>query len=322
MSEENKPEVTRRRLLRRAGTLAAGAGVAGVASAALGSPAQAADGGPVVIGGNNTGTATTSLTAGNRTTVTLNLANAADGPSLTTKVVTTDVAGNAPFDPEEVAPGTVFADQFGDMHVVGEDEIGSFSNMMYSPTWAYMTVPWSPLKIVHTWDGFKGPGSGLPTGLSGRHYLEGGRFDSFGRVEPLSKMDQPNPDLVINLRAFVPVRPEYAAVQGVLIVENTLKRAGDPAAPFLGMWDEGPYPFSTTLSYHGGVEASSTFVQVPLGRDGKVRLKLSSPALVVFDIVGWVIKDPIVQLAEGPSVAGARARTNGKALRTTPLRKG
>ncbi|NUT36848.1 MAG: hypothetical protein HOV79_27655 [Hamadaea sp.] len=63
MSEDNA--VNRRRLLRRAGTVAAGLGAAGVASAVAASPAAAADGQAIVQGSDNAGTTLTTVTSSN-----------------------------------------------------------------------------------------------------------------------------------------------------------------------------------------------------------------------------------------------------------------
>jgi len=72
MGEEIKPAVSRRGLLRRASTVAAGVGVVAAASAA---PALAADGDAIQVGGTYTGGAKTSLTSGNSNTPVLKLAN-------------------------------------------------------------------------------------------------------------------------------------------------------------------------------------------------------------------------------------------------------
>lgn len=325
MPEENKPEVSRRRLLRRAGTLAAGAGAAGIAGAAVGSPAQADDGDTLLIGRNtNVATSTTVLTGGNTTNVTLNLANTTDGPSLTTKPVVTTDDGTAPFTPAQVPVGTIFADQYGDMHVTGADEFGAFSNMLYSPTWAYTTIPLPQRRIIHTWNGYQ---SGTPWGIPGRKYIVPGSatYDSLGRVVPRSGT---GPDLVIDLRTFISYAPHFAAVQGVLIIENSWNDTGGrhPAA-FAGLWDEGAYPSNTSISYSWGSHATSAYGQTRLGSDGLIRLKLSSPGMVVFDICGFVLKDPFVQFGPdmaifGSAVAGAAgASASGAGLRNAPLRK-
>ncbi|WP_027341665.1 hypothetical protein [Hamadaea tsunoensis] len=77
MSETLEPAaVDRRRLIRRAGTVAAGLGAAGVATAVAATPASAASGDAVLLGkaDNDSGTATTGITSSN-TTGTLALEN-------------------------------------------------------------------------------------------------------------------------------------------------------------------------------------------------------------------------------------------------------
>ena len=96
MQEQDNDEdrsVNRRRLLRRAGTVAAGVAGAGVVSAVVSSPAQAATGDNFVLGTANTAGATTKLTAGDATQPALRLENAVAGGAPDAILFATSYAG-------------------------------------------------------------------------------------------------------------------------------------------------------------------------------------------------------------------------------------
>ena len=99
--------VRRRRLLRGAGTVAvavAGAGAVG----AIATPADAADGNPLNIGQANTGTLTTTLTAGSTANPVVRLNNSAVGgaPLSLKPLVTTTPNPNDPTTWTTEAPST------------------------------------------------------------------------------------------------------------------------------------------------------------------------------------------------------------------------
>jgi hypothetical protein len=151
--EENKPAVSRRRLLRRAGTVAAGVGVVGAASAVGASPAQAADNDPMLVGHSHTGTSKTSLDSGNNTTPTFKLSNPnAAGVPLELKPVMLDENEVSPVVPMAVPSGSTYVDNWGDVHVIGKAG-GTGTNldlMSYSATWSAQPFPIAPLRLVDT----------------------------------------------------------------------------------------------------------------------------------------------------------------------------
>jgi hypothetical protein len=136
MQEDNA--VNRRRLLRRAGTVAAGLGAAGVASAVASSPASAAAGDPAILGANDATTATTSITSTNATS-TLALSNTGGGVPL----VLNPVAW-----PATPPTGAIGVDDSG--YLLYGFDAGN-TGLVYDDSWANFTVPlFSPQRVLDT----------------------------------------------------------------------------------------------------------------------------------------------------------------------------
>jgi hypothetical protein len=285
MQEQDQSRtVGRRKLLRRAGTVAAGAAGAGVVGSMVGSPAQAAPGDPVVIGSANTGgTTTTTLTSGNATNPALRLNNAA-GPALSVQLSET-------IDPTTAPSGSIYVDSYGDFNAVGEVEGERFLTTAYSPTWAFMPWPESPFRWVDT------------RTAAGRAFLKpGSTFDSSGRLLP--KNSNTTPDAIVDLSEL------FAG--GIGAVQVNLTVANAVSGGYASLWDEGAFPGISNINYATGTLAN--FAQTLIGQDRAIRVKTSKAAVIIIDIMGWVLTDPFWQLGGASARAtNARGGTN-KAL--------
>ena len=281
--------VNRRRLLRRAGTVAAGAAGVTVAGAMVSSPAQAAEGDAVLAGkANVSGAATTKLTGGDDTHPTLRLENA-NGPALS--LTNTDVDLNAP-------AGSVFVDSLGDFNALTTDGTNKYWTMAYSPTWATMTIPVSPFRLVDT------------RNSAGRTYVVPGsaNYDSAGRVLPKGGTGA---DLVIDLSEIFADATDFpAALQANLTIVKPL------SGGYGALWDEGPWPSSSSINYDAGVGAIANFTQTVVGRDLRIRFKTNSAAAVLLDVVGFIVADPYSQFAvTGLAASGLKAAKSGAVQR-------
>jgi hypothetical protein len=300
MQEQDETRtVDRRRLLRRAGTIAVGAAGVTAAGAVVAAPAQADPGDNVVIGAANTGAdSTTTLTSGTEAKPTVRLENpVAGGSALSVKPgAPTSVAAPA---------GSVFVDEFGDFAAIGDlnDTQGPFVNYAYSPTWATMVVPIRPVRWLDTRS---------PAGRA--HIVPGSAtFDSSGRVVP--KNSNTTPDLILDLSDLLD--EGFAAVQANLTV------AGPAAGGWASLWDSGSFPGTSTINYGSPLPAglanfTQTVVQSTATRRS-IRLKTSRAAHFFLDIVGFVVTDPFAQLI-GAATMSARAAGPSAAKRRPPKR--
>lgn len=288
--EESKAPVSRRSLLRRAGTVAAGAGVIGVAAA---SPASAADV-PVLLDAVNNGAGTTTITGGTASTSTLSLTNEAGAAPLVLQPSTSVVT------PASNPRGATFTDAWGDLHIIGHnvDLNGpNYDNMLYSPTWGMMPFPIFPFRYVSTYSG-DAPG--------GRAFIVPGSatYDSLGRVQP--KNSNTVPDLIVDFSPLV--LGGFAAVQGNLTVGEAT------GAGFAALWDEGDWPGHANLNFQTGLWTEN-FTQTILGTDMTMSLKLSRPGIFVFDIFGFLLVDWLAQLAGDETGATAKGSKAVRSMR-------
>ncbi|MEV4757465.1 hypothetical protein AB0J86_20440 [Micromonospora sp. NPDC049559] len=294
--QDDAHKVDRRRLLRQAGAVAAGAAGATVAAAAVAGPAQADPGGNLIIGTSNDGGATTTtLVSGDVSHPALRLQTPGGAALSVAPTKSTDVNTNPP-------AGSVFVDQWGDVATIGDlgDGSGKYVNYLYSPTWATMTVPVYPDRYLHT-------GS-----ASGRSFIVPGTatIDSSGRLVPRNVAD--GADLVLDLTAYL--RPEvgYAALQ------CNLTAVSAAAAGWATMWSgEDDVPPLGGINYQAG-SAITNYVQTIIHPENTtVSIKVNQRVVLVVDIMGFVLTDPVWQAAES---TGARASSNGK-VRGLPLQK-
>lgn len=314
MGEETKPAVSRRGLLRRTATVAAGVGVVGAASA---TPALAANGDNITVGGTVSGTSKTSLTTGDGNNPALKLANASSSGAPLELAPVNFSSGVSPVSAAANPVGTTYVDRWGDVHVVGDAQVNAgphYDLMLYSPSWATAVYPFDADRIVHT---YQGSNIGLVSGAT---------YDSIGRVIP--KFSNSVPDMWIDLSGGVDASSGVAAVQLNLTIENALVQSG-VTGPWAAMWGNGDaWPGTSSISFQYGGHATSNFVQVPIGTDGKLRLKLYARAIVVIDVVGLVLSDAFAQApwlflsdASAASISAASIQGARGAAAPAPTRK-
>jgi hypothetical protein len=296
--------VNRRRFMRRAGTVAAGVAGAGVVSAVASTPAQAATGDNFVLGNANTAGATTKLTAGDAANPALRLENPLAGsvggaPLSVGPLVTT----GTPTDPNtwvtqapstQAPVGSVYADDFGDVHVIGAPINGTvspkYSNMLYSPTWATMVAPIRPVRWVDT------RFAELRT-----HIVPGSAtFDGSFRVVPKNSVT--TPDMIIDLSAIF--AGGFGAVQANLTVLLPV------AQGFASLWDAGDWPGTSSVNYVPAVPEIANFTQTVIAPDRTIRLKTNRAAQFIIDIVGFVMTNPFQQFAAGAVQPNAASGTH------------
>lgn len=273
MQEQDEARtVDRRRLLRRAGTIAVGAAGVTAASAIVAAPAQAADGQTVLTGATSTG--------GDADTPTVRLENPAAGGSALSVSQT---------DPDVTAPaGSIFVDNIGDVSTVAEDSVGRYVTYLYSPTWASMVVPIKPVRWLDT------------RNTAGRAHIVAGSvtFDASGRVKP--KYSNTVPDLKLDLSDLF--GGGYGALQANLTVVSPANSG------WAAIWDAGTFPGTSSINYGTALPALSNFVQTPIAEDSTrrfVSLKTNQPVHLIVDIVGFVVADPFAQLSFAAADASA-----------------
>lgn len=306
MQEDVKPAVDRRRLLRRAGAVAAGIGAAGVATTAVGTPAHAADDAALVQGALNTGAdKSTTIRNVSATKPALVLDNTGGAAAL--QISTTPVASTAS------PTGSVFIDKWGDIFTVGDQHVNSsggtstgekYITPVYSATWATMTIPVNPFRWLVTLPGWTNPQN---EGKSGRYYVKASsaKYDSAGRVLPQNSNTKP--DLILDFSDWLP-GGGYAAVQGNLTI------ASATAGGFAALYAGNNYPGNSSINFNAN-QPIANFTQTLLHTDGTISIKLNKPAVVIFDVLGFVLTDPYQQGLFASGGAGATATAAAQAPR-------
>ena len=300
MDNEEARKINRRKLLRRGGAVAAAVAGAG-AVAAIANPASAADGDNLQIGANNTGTNTTQLTAGSGPNPAMRLNNA-NGAGLTLGPLVTTMPSPDPstwtFQPaNSAAPvGSLYADDWGDFFGIGQPggTGGKYVNPIYSPTWATMVVPISPIRYMDT------------RTLAGREFIVPGSANFDGSFRVLPKNSNTVPDLVLDFSFIVNSSPIAAVQANFTVLLPT-------AQGFASLWDEGDWPQTSSVNYTPSVAEIANFTQTVIGGDGKIRLKTQRAAQFIVDIVGFVVADPFTQF-DVPTVAGPGAARIAKSM--------
>lgn len=266
-SQDHNHDPNRRRLLRRAATVAATTAGAGVA-AAVGLPgtAQAAPGDNLVMGTtNDAGPATTTL---NGAYPTLTLKNSAGAPLRL-------VPGDAIYPQVLDAPvGTLAVDNQGDLFVragtVGQETNG----WAWTTEWATTSVAVRPTRVLDTRD------------VNLRRNIVSGSLDSLGRV-------QPGVPIVLALDSYV--RDGYALKGNVTVVGMT-------GAGFLTVWGAGAKPATSTVNWSAAGTILSNFLFTELGATGAYRSVITiqaaaSPTHVIVDLTSLLVGHPSQVLA-------------------------
>src|SRR5262245_51173957 len=233
--QQDERQVDRRRLLRNAGTVAAGVAGAAVVGAVVASPAEAVNGETVTVGGSFSGS-TTTLSTNSSSSAALSLVNSdATGPALALSPVDVDVE----FPGLDGPVGSLFSDDWGDFYGIGNpDGSGKFLNLLYSATWASMTIPVPPFRVLDT-----RTGATIMNGLPGRTFVVGGSatYDSAGRVNAHGGTAI---DLILDLSGFI--SPPGTAIGAV---QMNLTAVLGNSAGFAAAWGEGPWPGTSSINF-------------------------------------------------------------------------
>ncbi|MET8202226.1 hypothetical protein [Micromonospora taraxaci] len=153
MSENEDKTVNRRRLLRRAGTVAAGVAGTAVVGATVATPAQAAPGDPLILGtGNLAGPNTTALTSnGNGPTLRLentSTTTTADGTVLARPALQLTPSGDLLH--SDSPGGSIGMDTGSNIQVVAEYGGGKYLEYVHTTGNSNQIVPVSPQRVIDT----------------------------------------------------------------------------------------------------------------------------------------------------------------------------
>ncbi|MEH1164924.1 hypothetical protein V6V47_06025 [Micromonospora sp. CPCC 205539] len=289
MTEKQDKTVDRRRLLRRAGTVAAGVAGTTVVGAAVAAPAQAAPGDPVVQGATNAaGNSTTALTS-TAASPTLRLANtsitnesdyALSGPAL-------QLVPSGDFLNNDAPVGSVGVDQFGNYQVVSAQYEGqALIDYVHTTGNSNRIVPILPQRLVDT------------RSAAGRRLIvnpSSTTLDSSGRVRD-------GQTIHLDLRDWV----FYGdALFGNLTVTTAV------ASGFVQIFPYGvprPTEFST-INYLTNQVISNSFMS-GIGYDADfISVYVARATHVIIDVVAFVVGIGSVNPEVLPFAAGAGARS-------------
>ncbi|MBM0234626.1 hypothetical protein JNW91_24055 [Micromonospora sp. STR1_7] len=153
MTEHEDKTVNRRRLLRRAGTVAAGVAGSTVVGAAIAAPAQAAPGDPVVQGANNAAGATSTSLTSTAAGATLQLGNtntttAGDGTVLARPALRLTPSGEVLHG--DSLGGSIGMDTYGNIQVVSEFGGGKYLEYVHTTGNSNQIVSIVPQRLVDT----------------------------------------------------------------------------------------------------------------------------------------------------------------------------
>ncbi|MEV4491230.1 hypothetical protein AB0K04_14060 [Micromonospora coxensis] len=269
MSEEQSRTVDRRRLLRRAGTVAAGlAGTAAVGSATAG-PAQAAPGDPVLQGQANDAGSATTLSASSMESATLRLVNTATadeyGNTMAGPALRLTPSGDIISNQAEV--GSIAMDQAGTIWAVTGEAADGFKYRDYVRTNfnSNTTVPIVPQRALDT----------RTSGGRARVLNPSGNFDSSGRLLA-------GKTIHLNLEDFVNFGD---AVHGNVTVTGPL------ASGFLQVFPYGvPRPTSfSTINFQTNQTLSNAFLSGLGSGYDRVSIYTLKTTHVILDMVAFVI---------------------------------
>jgi hypothetical protein len=298
MQEQDETRtVDRRRLLRRAGTVAAGAAGATVVGAIAAAPAQAAPGDTLKLGTagdltNTSGAETTKLTGGTDVKPTLRLENAA-GSALSV----------APTGPNVAAPaGSIFVDQYGDFSAIGTaGSPAPYVTYAYSSTWATMTIPIYPERYLVT----------LNTAGRGHVVSNSATFDAAGRLVPRNVAN--GADLVLDLSMFLRPNPGYAALQCNVTALNA------EAPGWATIWSGDVAPLGG-INYQTSAAITNYVQTLVHPANATVSIKVNKKVALIVDVLGFVVTDSFAQLKTAGAPPAA-ARAAGTARAKSPQRQ-
>ncbi|MFK3981896.1 hypothetical protein ACI2K4_16155 [Micromonospora sp. NPDC050397] len=282
MQEQNGDKVVgRRRLLRRAGTVAAGVAGAGAVAGMAATPAQAAPGDAVVQGAtNNAGTTTTNLTNSNDGGATLELRNTAQpmgfqaGPALRLVPSGEWLADGTP-------AGGISADQYGNLWVSAPAGNTTFSEFVHTQRTSNTIIPVTPTRVVDT------------------RYAWGRQF-----------ITNPNGNIAANGQLIANRSVDIALDQFVYYGEAVFLNVtvtGSAANGFVQVWPAGiSRPNTSNVNYVKGQDLSN-FALTAIGDNSDsnevISLFTTQNTHVIIDVVAFVIGFGQVL---SPDAAGAR----------------
>ncbi|NUR70612.1 MAG: hypothetical protein HOU81_07310 [Hamadaea sp.] len=291
MSEDNA--VNRRKLLRRAGTVAAGVGAAGVASAIVSSPASASDGVALIQGDNAAGTVATNISSSAGTS-TLNLTNSGAGAplTLTAKSVEWDELGQTGMPDGSLAYG----DDGYHYSTWGTTTKHGLVGKTYDTSWSSMPVPLDvPQRVLDT-------RYANTRGL----VLNPGVLDAAGR-------------LVKGQSLFVDLSDYAYFAWGVF---GTLAAISPTAAGFMTAYPLGETrPATANLGFAANQNVSNSFFGATGSANVAGAIRTTGLAIfanvtthVILDVFGFAVSDYWDVTPTG-SVQGARSAQDARAAR-------
>jgi hypothetical protein len=303
MQERNGEQaVGRRRLLRRAGTVAAGVAGATAVGAVVATPSQAAPGDPVIQGGpNDAGGKSTGLTVNNPTDATLELGNTAIlngevGPALRL-VPSGDVLAAG------VPAGGISIDASGNIWVSAPDGGGgTWPEYVHTQRTSNTTVPIVPKRMIDT------------------------RF-SWGRQFIMN----PGGNLAANGQLLSNKTIEIDLSQLVFFAEAVFLNAtvtGQIANGFVQVWPTGyPRPNSSNVNYVKGQDLSN-FAATQVGSNANsldvISIFTTQTTHVIIDIaafvVGWGSVNPAFSSMGASSASATAAAASPAELRERKAR--
>jgi len=282
MQEEDNA-VNRRKLLRRAGTVAAGLGVAGAAAAVSSSPASAAGvDGDVGLGTeSNSGAATTTITSSSATS-TLTLANTGGGAGL----VLTPAAW-----PATPAGGAIGLNPDGYLlYGFGDGLTGA----VYDTSWAYMPVPLqSPQRVLDT----------RSSSLRG-NVLNPSVLDSVGRLKDGATLHLTLDDhCFFGAGVFATVAAISPTASGYLKVFPI--DTPEPATANVG--------YVTNQNTSNSVFTGASWTTLYGGISTGLSIKAKGTTHVILDIFGFVVGDLFDVAEQAPLAAQSLRAASGSA---------
>lgn len=303
MQEEQEHAVDRRRLLRRAGTVAAGVAGAGVVGAvAAPGAAQAAPGDPVLQGrANNVGTAdTTTIANSGGGSPTLALTNSGTdaegfaGPALRL----TPSGAISPGAPT----GSLSVDEGGGLWQVVEFDAVRYQAAVYSNANANITVPLAvPQRVLDT-----------RSAASRENVINKGELDSAGRVKKGATIH-------VNLGSYVLLG---VGLLGNLTVVNPVAGGYVTVYPYLA-----PRPNISSINFNAG-GVLSNFTATAIGWDPAneelldvVSIFCQQSTHVLLDVVAFIVGSPDQILAGFSAQARSAGPSTEEARRQLALKK-
>lgn len=271
--------VARRRLLSKAGTVAATVAGAGAVSAAIASPADAAPGSNLIIGQDNDGgTATTALDNESINGATLELANDATAAvkGLTKAGAPLTLVPNGDYALGPV--GSLGVSEDGTLWSTGKDPgTGAFADFVRTGSNSSIVYPFAPIRMLET----RPEQAGGKANILNRSVLDSHGFLPGGKTLHLSL--------------------DSLLVWGWAVFANVTVVAGSKSG-FLTVYPSGtPLPLASNVNFTPG-QVVANFAAIGIGTYGTppgsgeafnaISIYVNAPAKVIIDVAGAVVNYP------------------------------